>query len=548
MLSQPPDPRQAPPADVVNGAKLTVAATPTLDDLKALAAGNGCRVPDMLALSPFVDPFNVDQPSKRERGEWFARLWRESGFPAGTHLRRVHYVLVSGQNPPNLPDGKRPVRKGGPYQNTEYCWGYLQESSTFARHLGLVAPDAFVDRRNPPPRSFVEHHETVPEPRCVLTVAAVGHQEALTWELLPWSLPRISTDLSWGIRHPTPEPVVTGYHYAGEDQPFHLELWVEKSTLNDELIPVCRELGMNLVTSIGFQSITAAVNLLKRVGDRPVRVFWLSDFDPAGDAMPAAVSRQVEFYLEKYAPGTDIKITPLALTRAQVIQYDLPRIPIKDSDNRKAGFEDRRGEGAVELDALEALHPGTLAEIVRDAASPYRDETLPARLAEAGEEAQDRVDEAWEEATAGCRERLEEIKHEAEKICQRYESRLAKIDKELQRDLKPLKARLDEVKPGVRWPGRSTRTCRTGPRETWTRPTRTIGCTLRTGTTWSNWTPTSGTGARQGVRNDYSARQPRPARRPPAGRGRRGRRRGRLLAAAANRRPPLPALGAPLPA
>jgi hypothetical protein len=48
-------------------------------------------------------------------------------------------------------------------------------------------------------------------------------------------------------------------------------------------------------------------------------------------------------------------LTPLALTLAQVQQYRLPRIPIKESDRRKPGFEDTYGEGAVELDALEAL-------------------------------------------------------------------------------------------------------------------------------------------------------------------------------------------------
>jgi hypothetical protein len=36
---------------------------------------------------------------------------------------------------------------------------------------------------------------------------------------------------------------------------------------------------------------------------------------------------------------------PLGLTRGQVQYYRLPRIPIKESDTRKAGFEERYGEG-----------------------------------------------------------------------------------------------------------------------------------------------------------------------------------------------------------
>ena len=70
--------------------------------------------------------------------------------------------------------------------------------------------------------------------------------------------------------------------------------------------------------------------------------------------MPVAVAHQIEFWLQDYTPGADINLTPLALTRDQVITYQLPRIPIKESDARKAGFEERYGAGAVELDALEA--------------------------------------------------------------------------------------------------------------------------------------------------------------------------------------------------
>jgi hypothetical protein len=46
------------------------------------------------------------------------------------------------------------------------------------------------------------------------------------------------------------------------------------------------------------------------------------------------------------------------------VKYKLPRTPIKESERRAAKFEERYGEGATELDALEALHPGELRKIV----------------------------------------------------------------------------------------------------------------------------------------------------------------------------------------
>jgi len=132
------------------------------------------------------------------------------------------------------------------------------------------------------------------------------------------------------------------------------------------------------VTSAGFQSITSAVKVLQRACQlvhlgKPARIFYISDFDRAGDGMPVAVARQIEFWLQDDAPSADIKLTPLALTRNQVITDQLPRIPIKESDVRNAGFEERYGAGAVELDALEALYPGTLADLVREAIESYRD-------------------------------------------------------------------------------------------------------------------------------------------------------------------------------
>jgi hypothetical protein len=59
-----------------------------------------------------------------------------------------------------------------------------------------------------------------------------------------------------------------------------------------------------------------------------------------------------------------VQVRPIILTHAQCVQYRLPRTPIKKEDRRGKHFEQRFGEGATELDALEALHPGVFARIV----------------------------------------------------------------------------------------------------------------------------------------------------------------------------------------
>jgi hypothetical protein len=173
---------------------------------------------------------------------------------------------------------------------------------------------------------------------------------------------------------------------------------------------VCQELGVNLVVGVGFLSITAVVKALQRVqqlretlGGRPARIFYGSDFDPAGDNMPQSVGRQFEFWRRQYAPESDIKLKPVALTLAQCEQYDLPGVPTKAGDSRAAGFKAAYGRDATELDALEALHPGVLADLIREAVAPYRDEGLEDRLREAEAEAQTALDDAWEDATEETR-------------------------------------------------------------------------------------------------------------------------------------------------
>ena len=117
-----------------------------------------------------------------------------------------------------------------------------------------------------------------------------------------------------------------------------------------------------------------------------------------------------------------MKLTPLALTRTQTQAYQPPRIPVKDSDLPKAGFEERNGEGATELDALEGLHPGELARLVKEAVAPYRDLELADRLREASEEAQEVADEAWSEATGPCRRELGELQSETRNVVRHYQS------------------------------------------------------------------------------------------------------------------------------
>jgi hypothetical protein len=76
--------------------------------MKKLAREHGLpwNIPDLLALAPKNDPFYAGSPASRRDAEWFVACWRDLRFTAGTHTRRIHYRLVSGDTPVKKPDGK----------------------------------------------------------------------------------------------------------------------------------------------------------------------------------------------------------------------------------------------------------------------------------------------------------------------------------------------------------------------------------------------------------------------------------------------------------
>jgi hypothetical protein len=289
------------------------------ETIKQLAVQARCRVTDLLALAPQNDPFYTGTETNKAQGEWFANIWQNAGYSTGVHLRRVHYWVVSQAN--------ILTHKGEPYENTEKCWDYLQQASKMARYLGLVRIEDIQDNKNPRPNVHAQYSWAAPE--------------------FQIEIPDLNDPYIW----------ISGINTA-DAQPYHLEVWCEKSTMNDVLLPVCQRYHANVVTFEGEVSITSCYELIPRIraaGGKPTRVWYLSDFDPAGKSIPAAMSRKVEYMLERYGVDYDVRIKPLLLTEDQVQRYRLPRTPIKESERRAEKFEAVFGTGATELDALEAL-------------------------------------------------------------------------------------------------------------------------------------------------------------------------------------------------
>ena len=153
-----------------------------------------------------------------------------------------------------------------------------------------------------------------------------------------------------------------------------MELWLEKSSILDEVLPLAKKYMVNVVTSLGEMSLTAVVGLVQRVvrSNKPTRILYISDFDPAGRNMPLSVARKLEYLFRRYRHShPQVKLCTLMLTASQCARYDLPRMPISRTNRRKGRFEYYHGPGATELDALASLHPGAIGSWLRQALDCY---------------------------------------------------------------------------------------------------------------------------------------------------------------------------------
>jgi hypothetical protein len=392
--------------------------------IKELAKKAGKRVTDLIALSRNHDPFYVGTPADQINAKWFAELWQRFGYgSSGIHIRRVHYQIISQTNPILLPSGV-------PYTNTEQNWAFLGSASEKARYLGLVDCSCFVDRRNP---------------------------EAIIYPIVN-TQPTISVDdsESWVLHSMPLFPDIPSYSlddYQGV-QRYAVELWCEKSTMNEVLAPVSQQYQANLQTGVGELSITKTLELFERIRltERPTRIGYISDFDPGGQSMPVAIARKLEFFLRSRNGGNhDVKLFPICLTLDQIRQYQLPRTPIKETEKRKDGFEQRFGVGAVELDALEALYPGTLEQIITKWIDRYYDHELGNRVNRAREGLEEDLYQIREQVIAQHEREIERLRRKHQALRQEFDRKiklhsnkltalLAKLSDELQSNTSDLGA------------------------------------------------------------------------------------------------------------
>lgn len=143
----------------------------------------------------------------------------------------------------------------------------------------------------------------------------------------------------------------------------YAELWVEKDALSGVLAPLGREYHVPIMVNRGYSSQSAmyeAAQRFLRAGEHHDHafLFYLGDHDPSGEDMV----RDVQDRLDRFEAS--VSVQKIALTMAQVRQYNPPPNPAKMSDSRAAAYVAEHGDESWEVDALP---PDVLQQLIRDA-------------------------------------------------------------------------------------------------------------------------------------------------------------------------------------
>lgn len=173
-----------------------------------------------------------------------------------------------------------------------------------------------------------------------------------------------------------------------ESQPFRMEVWIEKDALVGVIEGVCQEHDVAFFSCRGYTSqseMWIAAQRLERYLDaaQDVIVLHLGDHDPSGIDMTRDITERLDLFLEGDGYDPDrVQVRRIALTRAQINQYQPPPNPAKMTDSRFGGYVLAHGDESWELDALE---PTVLDALIRDTIAGVLEED-PWRQKEARQE------------------------------------------------------------------------------------------------------------------------------------------------------------------
>ena len=118
-----------------------------------------------------------------------------------------------------------------------------------------------------------------------------------------------------------------------QGQPRHLMVWCEAGGMLPQLANYCRDFGVTVLSSGGFDSVTTKHNFARDACKFGlVEILHIGDHDPSGVHMCSSLDEDLRAFVGYY--GGDIEVTRLAVIPDQIDNMSLPTSPPKKTDNR----------------------------------------------------------------------------------------------------------------------------------------------------------------------------------------------------------------------
>ncbi len=159
------------------------------------------------------------------------------------------------------------------------------------------------------------------------------------------------------------------------DQPYRIEVWIEKQALIGVIERPCNELDVPYFACRGYMSQSEQ----RKAGERALAnhnefgqqtvILHLGDHDPSGVDMTRDNNDRLDMFTD-YGP---VIVDRIALTPKQIDKYNPPPNPAKLTDSRASGYIKQHGYESWELDALS---PKVLDKLIRKHVGYYVDEDL----------------------------------------------------------------------------------------------------------------------------------------------------------------------------
>ncbi len=135
-----------------------------------------------------------------------------------------------------------------------------------------------------------------------------------------------------------------------EQSDYQCEVWCESRRIASVIQGDCNELAVDLYPCGGFSSLSFvhyAAEQHNQSGDyRPLVIFYIGDFDPAGVLIDKSLERELRLHLSS---NIDMSFKRIGINEAQIAEFDLPTKPRKKGDVRS-----RHVMATVEAEAMPA--------------------------------------------------------------------------------------------------------------------------------------------------------------------------------------------------